>query len=1314
VRPRNSRRLIRIADALFGLALVVAAFAGPIRGLLSGAPSPAPGAAAPPDLVKRFGGLAPPGQTTGFAVAPDGGLGIVDRGRNVVLHLTSDGRPIAEWGPRFGSGLDAQDLLGLAADGDGWYVLDRGALRIVRLDSTGQVEPRRTIDLQPLATYGPSGLAVDGRGNLYLADTGRDRILVFDPSGRPPNTIGEGGADLGKLKQPMGLAFGPDDAMYVADWENGRIERFDASGQATNAWPLPVHAWGVAVDRQGRVYAPDMDRKLVRVFGPDGQLLFQIGGETPGPLPVESPSQVAVARDGASLWVLGSDALARADLRPYAGVRASDLAEPVRWPLALAGLALVAVAACAPAVRRMGTSTPAGRSRVSNAVALTPPGATWRAPAPLLLPTRYALAVGAGAFALGGLGALLAAVRLTDPLAPADPWPRLSLLVLSSLVWAIGCALTVPSAKLRWIADWPTFGESVRRPARSRRRAPLVGVLGAAVLSVIAAAIWWSQRFRTPDATRGAMLWLVAIAIAAVTCASVCTWRLPRLSLWTLLPWLLYLLALAPRIWNVADLPYGLWFDEAQAGLEARRLLAEGRFTPITDTYGRDASLFYYLISAASLVVADPISAGRGVAALVGAANAPLLYLLGRELFGWRVGLAAGVLVATDRWHLDVSRLGWDPISLPVCATLAFWLLARGVRRERWTDLVWAGMAFGLGLHGYIGFRGMPLVAVVLLVYAAWLRHWPVRRSAMTMGILVGACVLAALPVLVFAVQDPGAFNGRLDQTLILNQPTGQAQKLAELWSNVQKHALMFHVRGDMNGRHNVPGWPMLDPLSGVLSMLGLAWLVIHLLDWRAWLVFGWSAVAMSGGILTLPFEAPQAMRTLAMTPVLALLGALGLVLLIDRLAAVRAREPLVARAFGAVAAISVVWIGVLNVSTFFGRQMLDPTVWASFSTRETIPARAALASLGRFEMILGSPTIAPSVESDLLVPGLRDRIRAFDATADLPYRGDGPVLIVLETEHDAALAAEVARYYPDAARVETSAPNGVRPLVEQFTLERDVLAARRGVDATYQGADGSTVRRLEYGADLSARDVPVATPAQVIWRGGLALDVSGSYAFEVPSDFALDVDGAPLSTSGSVDLARGNHVFELRGTLAAGQPLRLAWRPPAVNDAQAIEPRVLYVPPEGGNGLAATFFPTLSWEGRPREQVIDPIVSHYFHVNPFSRLNVDPHGNWSVEWRGLLEVPAAGTYRFEAERISRAGLWIDERVVFDDTANDAPEQTSGVAELASGQHQIRVRLQDRAEGGPGIYLFWVPPGGARQVIPGRALFPPLPTPQGP
>jgi 4-amino-4-deoxy-L-arabinose transferase-like glycosyltransferase len=1256
------------ASAVLGMLLLALALGDSVRARLAAAPA-GPRDPAPVEVVARLGGVSPQGQSTGFAVANDGTLAVVDRGRQVVIRLDANGERQAEWGPRFGPGLVGQDLVGIAADGDGWWLLDRAALHVLRLDNRGQAQPDRTLDLVPLATYGPNGLATNGRGNLYVADTGRNRILVFNAGGPFTGSIGEGGSDLGKLKQPMFMAFAPDGALFVSDWENERIQRFDADRHATNAWPLPGHAWGVAVDSLGRVFVPDAESRVVRMFGPDGSPLAEFGGAGSAPIPLAAPSQVAVSPDARWLWVLGSDGLARIDLSGYADVRPPPPAQPANTPLAVIGAMLLALAAGA-AVR------PRWQLPLCVAASEAPAMAAPRAPES----ARITSIAGAALLALGAVEAIAAEWYVADPSARSDPWPRLGALAAASLIFATGVALSARARPGRWISAWPRSAEYAAPSVSDLGMASAILATG---LAVAAATTWWLGHFQTPEATRGALFWLAALLVV-VAVLSIRA-RLPRPSVWTLLPWGVFVLALVPRAWHNADLPYGVWFDEAEAGVQARKFLQAGVFTPITDTYGRDASLFYYLIAAAQALIPDPVLAGRLVSAMVGALCAPVMYLLGRELFGWRVGVLAALLLATSRWHLNVSRLGWDPISLPLCAILAFWLLARAVRTRRWSDAVWAGLAFGLGMHAYVGFRPLPIVGLALLGFGAVLRRWRLSIILGRVAAFGGAAVLAALPVLVFAIQDPAAFNGRLSQTLILNEPVAQAQKLTEVWTNLQKHALMFHISGDLNGRHNLPGAPMLDPVSGLLLMIGLAVVLLRPFDWRSPLLLGWAAVSMAGGVFTFPFEAPQAMRTLGVTPVLALVIALALVVVLDRAASfldgARLRRP--GRVGLAAAGMAVmVWIGAANLTTFFGRQMNDPAVWEAFSTRETIPVREALDGRQAYEAILGSPTITPSIQQDLLVPHPRATMRGFDPATDLPYHGTGPALIVLETEHDAGVAAEVARYYPDAQRRPVVPPSGTRPTVAELLLEPDVIAGHRGLHAS-PADDGA-------------------------WRADLSLQAPGVYAFRAQPGYRLSIDQREVSETTHVRLERGNHLLTLSGPPSGASSPRLEWLAPGATDWRPVDDRVLFAAPEGGNGLLVTFSAGPDFQGSPSVTQIDPIVARYYHINPFAHLNLYPT-IWSAEWRGSIDVPATGVYRFEAERLSRAGLWIDERGIFDDTVDGPAASQSGVAQLTAGRHTIRVRLQDRDQAGPRLYLYWTPPGGARELVPGRALYPPPP-----
>jgi hypothetical protein len=190
----------------------------------------------------------------------------------------------------------------------------------------------------------------------------------------------------------------------------------------------------------------------------------------------------------------------------------------------------------------------------------------------------------------------------------------------------------------------------------------------------------------------------------------------------------------------------------------------------------------------------------------------------------------------------------------------------------------------------------------------------------------------------------------------------------------------------------------------------------------------------------------------------------------------------------------------------------------------------------------------------------------------------------------------------------------------------------------------------------------------------------------------------------------RGNHLIVLSSRGRDGVAPVLAWKPPGASDFEGVDDARLFAGPDGGNGLVATFYPTQDFAGAPTESMVDPILAHYYHVNPFARRNLSPP-TWSVEWTGELDAPASGAYGFDVERLSRAGLWIDGRSIFDDTEDGSLPAVLGAVQLTAGRHQVRVRLRDRGDGGPRLYLYWTPPGGGRELVPGRVLYPPPPVP---
>jgi sugar lactone lactonase YvrE len=72
----------------------------------------------------------------------------------------------------------------------------------------------------------PAGLAFDGSGNLYVADSGNGTILQF-------NSSGNASAFASGLNDPTGLAFGNNNNLYVANSGTGTILQFNSTGNSS-------------------------------------------------------------------------------------------------------------------------------------------------------------------------------------------------------------------------------------------------------------------------------------------------------------------------------------------------------------------------------------------------------------------------------------------------------------------------------------------------------------------------------------------------------------------------------------------------------------------------------------------------------------------------------------------------------------------------------------------------------------------------------------------------------------------------------------------------------------------------------------------------------------------------------------------------------------------------------------------------------------------------------------------------------------------------------------------------------------------------
>lgn len=201
---------------------------------------------------------------SGITIDGSGNLYVADSGNDIIRKITPAGvvstfaGTLDTSGTQDGSGTAANfsNPQGLAVDKSGnIYVADSGGDTIRKITPTGTVTTLAglagaagyldTTPSEPIAEFdGPSGLAVDASGNVYVADTLNNVIREITTAGAVVTVAGtapssnsatnagsaDGAAASSSFKNPTGIAVDALGNIYVADTGNGTIRKISTLG----------------------------------------------------------------------------------------------------------------------------------------------------------------------------------------------------------------------------------------------------------------------------------------------------------------------------------------------------------------------------------------------------------------------------------------------------------------------------------------------------------------------------------------------------------------------------------------------------------------------------------------------------------------------------------------------------------------------------------------------------------------------------------------------------------------------------------------------------------------------------------------------------------------------------------------------------------------------------------------------------------------------------------------------------------------------------------------------------------------------------
>ena len=791
-------------------------------------------------------------------------------------------------------------------------------------------------------------------------------------------------------------------------------------------------------------------------------------------------------------------------------------------------------------------------------------------------------------------------------------------------------------------------------------------------------------------------------------------------------------LAVFMRLYHFYSQPFGIWFDEAEAGLQARRILQEPTYRPILYAPINITGHLLAIYAVALKWLGDNIYALRSVSVAFGLGGVLAAYLFGAQLRGWRFGLLLAFLVAVARWHVNFSRIAMTGVDTPFFEFLSLFFLTRLLQHGRLRDAFWAGLTLGGGLVFYTAFRlyGLALAATVLVLIPVW-RRWLLgilqkggwAAQLMRLAALVIAVWLIVMPLVKFALDNPEAFWYRTEQISIFTK-RDQADVWQALSHTTAQHLLMFNYEGDKNGRHNLPGAPMLDPAMAVFFVLGIGLALLRLRQPANAFFLLLIPIGLAGGIFSVDFEAPQSLRSMAVFP--AVIYFCGLALATLGREAEQALKPLPRLwRYGPGLALAV-FILFSNSYVYFVRQANNFASWNAFSTPETIVGQK-MAELGPDYSYYMSPFLAAHPTLNFLAPNALDRhpITLPDA---LPIRrpADRPVVLFIHPD-DEWVFEQARQFYPNAKFYSVTGHDEEGegpPVVYIVELQPADIAGIQGLEVRYWPgriddllAGESRPAPLQMGRALTVSatwpgDSPTADNFVAEWSGVLYVPQYGLYNLRLvtPGPAQLEINGyeAFNSLTGTsnqsehvqvkaIILPQGNHSLRLRAAAGVGQ-VGLYWQPPGQPET-LIPQWALYTPPVTNHGLLGTFYANADWQGPPTLQRIDPFLDTYFHFIPMNR-------PYTVEWTGWLDVPQSGFYRLGLRAVTEAQVFLDGRLI---VATEAPDKYTEAPPLTltQGLHDLRVRYKDSADRSR-IHLIWTPPNGQTEPIPSTNLWPPL------
>ena len=373
-------------------------------------------------------------------------------------------------------------------------------------------------------------------------------------------------------------------------------------------------------------------------------------------------------------------------------------------------------------------------------------------------------------------------------------------------------------------------------------------------------------------------------------------------------PLVIIAISLGIVFYRFPSLPKNLSYDEVQFAKLALSLNGKA-YIPYSPLATGHATLYFYVILLSFKIFGVNNFALRFPAALFGVLNPLIFYFILKRIFQQYNNLAIkqllpfllAITMATSRWYFNFARFSFEVTFLLFLELMSLYFLLksinphfehlrnRRVSAREWLFLnarntassflmisgIFAGFAFNSYTPGRIFFIA-PLTILVIKTIQQF-NNFTIRHLLY----FIIPFVIIITPLTLYLLSHP---DTRVDQEFFLKNTELSTQKKGEfLADNVVSTALEFNVKGDVNGRHNYPYKPALNPILGILFLAGLVITIQQFSNTNNLLFLIYFILSLIPAILTYPWENPSMLRTFTAIPTIVYFIGLSIAALLKR-----------------------------------------------------------------------------------------------------------------------------------------------------------------------------------------------------------------------------------------------------------------------------------------------------------------------------------------------------------------------------------------------------------------------------------------------